>query len=62
MDRRVGSYEHVDDLPNSCLSFVPRPAANVVSWLMLHGALDPGGFRGSTIRRAIDVMLSGIAA
>jgi hypothetical protein len=29
---------------------------------MLHGALDPGGFRGSTIRRAIDVMLSGIAA
>jgi AcrR family transcriptional regulator len=30
--------------------------------LMLHGALDPGGFRWPNIRRAIDVMLEGIAA
>ncbi len=30
--------------------------------LMLHGALDPGGFRWQNIRRAIDVLLAGIAA
>jgi AcrR family transcriptional regulator len=30
--------------------------------LMLHGALDPGGFRWPNIRRAIDVLLAGIAA
>jgi len=30
--------------------------------LMLHGALDPGGFRWPNIRRAIDVLLEGIAA
>lgn len=30
--------------------------------LMLHGALDPGGFRWQNVRRAIDVMLAGIAA
>ena len=30
--------------------------------LMLHGALDPDGFRWPNIRRAIDVMLEGIAA
>ncbi len=30
--------------------------------LMLHGALDPGAFRWTNIRRAIDVMLAGIAA
>ncbi|MGI8903513.1 MAG: TetR/AcrR family transcriptional regulator [Solirubrobacteraceae bacterium] len=30
--------------------------------LMLHGALDPSGFRWQNIRRAIDVMLKGIAA
>ncbi len=30
--------------------------------LMLHGALDPGAFRWPNIRRAIDVMLEGIAA
>ena len=29
--------------------------------LMLHGALDPGAFRWRNIRRAIDVMLAGIA-
>lgn len=30
--------------------------------LMLHGALDPGGFRWRNIRRAIDVMLAGLEA
>lgn len=30
--------------------------------LMLHGGLDPSGFRWPNIRRAIDVMLEGIAA
>ena len=30
--------------------------------LMLHGALDPGGFRWPNVRRAIDVLLEGIAA
>jgi hypothetical protein len=30
--------------------------------LMLHGALDPGGFRWRNIRHAIDVMLAGIEA
>ena len=30
--------------------------------LMLHGALDPGGFRWRNIGRAIDVMLAGIQA
>ncbi len=30
--------------------------------LMLHRALDPGAFRWANIRRAIDVMLAGIAA
>lgn len=30
--------------------------------LMLHGALDPTGFRWQNVRRAIDVMLAGIAA
>ena len=30
--------------------------------LILHGALDPGGFRWRNIRRAIDVLLAGIAA
>ncbi len=28
--------------------------------LMLHGALDPGAFRWANIRRAIDVLLSGL--
>jgi AcrR family transcriptional regulator len=30
--------------------------------LMLHGALEPGGFRWRNIRRAIDVMLAGLEA
>jgi AcrR family transcriptional regulator len=30
--------------------------------LMLHGALDPGAFRWTNIRRAIDMLLAGIAA
>jgi AcrR family transcriptional regulator len=30
--------------------------------LMLHGALDPGGFRWRNIARAIDVMLAGLEA
>ena len=30
--------------------------------LILHAALDPGGFRWRNIRRAIDLMLAGIAA
>jgi hypothetical protein len=30
--------------------------------LMLHGALDPSAFRWPNIRRAIDVLLAGIAA
>ena len=30
--------------------------------LMLHGALDPSAFRWANIRRAIDVLLAGIAA
>ena len=30
--------------------------------LMLHGALDPGAFRWRNVRRAIDVLLAGIAA
>lgn len=30
--------------------------------LMLHGALDPGGFRWRNIQRAIDTMLAGIEA
>jgi AcrR family transcriptional regulator len=30
--------------------------------LMLHGALDPNAFRWQNIRRAIDLMLAGIAA
>jgi AcrR family transcriptional regulator len=30
--------------------------------LMLHGALDPGAFRWRNIRRAIDVLLTGIEA
>jgi len=30
--------------------------------LMLHGALDPGAFRWANIRRAIDMLLAGIAA
>lgn len=30
--------------------------------LMLHGALDPGGFRWRNIRHAIDVMLAGLEA
>ncbi|HEY2436205.1 MAG TPA: TetR/AcrR family transcriptional regulator [Solirubrobacteraceae bacterium] len=30
--------------------------------LMLHRALDPGGFQWTNIRRAIDVLLAGIAA
>ncbi|MGI9184008.1 MAG: TetR/AcrR family transcriptional regulator [Solirubrobacteraceae bacterium] len=29
--------------------------------LMLHGALDPGAFRWTNIRRAIDMLLAGIA-
>lgn len=30
--------------------------------LMLHGALDPSGFRWRNIHRAIDVMLAGLEA
>ena len=30
--------------------------------LMLHGALDPGGFQWRNVRRAIDVLLDGLAA
>lgn len=48
---------------------VPIPANALASillaltdGLMLHGALDPNGFRWQNIRCAIDVMLAGIAA
>lgn len=47
----------VTDIPANALASILLALAD---GLMLHGALDPGAFRWKNIRRAIDVLLTGI--
>lgn len=58
IEEAVGSGELVS-IPANALSSI---LLALTDGLMLHGALDPGGFRWRNIRRAIDVMLAGIEA
>jgi AcrR family transcriptional regulator len=58
IDEAIASGELVA-IPANALASILLALAD---GLMLHGALDPGGFRWPNIRRAIDVMLEGIAA
>ncbi len=58
IEEAVASGELVEIPANALASILLA----LTDGLMLHGALDPGGFRWSNIRRAIDVMLAGIAA
>lgn len=56
IEEAVASGELVD-IPANALASILLALAD---GLMLHGALDPGGFRWRNIRRAIDVLLAGI--
>lgn len=58
IEEGVGSGELVT-IPENALASILLALAD---GLMLHGALDPGAFRWRNIRRAIDVLLSGIEA
>jgi AcrR family transcriptional regulator len=58
IDDAVASGE-LAEIPANALASILLALAD---GLILHGALDPDGFRWRNIRRAIDVMLAGIAA
>lgn len=58
IEEAVGSGELVT-IPTNALASILLALAD---GLMLHGALDAGAFRWRNIRRAIDVLLGGIAA
>lgn len=58
IEQAVRSGELVE-IPANALASILLALAD---GLMLHGALDPSGFRWRNIRRAIDVMLAGVAA
>jgi AcrR family transcriptional regulator len=58
IDEAVASGE-MAEIPANALASILLALAD---GLILHSALDPGGFRWRNIRRAIDVMLAGVAA
>jgi AcrR family transcriptional regulator len=58
IEEAVASGELVD-IPANALASILLALAD---GLMLHGALDPSGFRWRNIRRAIDVLLAGLEA
>jgi AcrR family transcriptional regulator len=58
IEEAVASGELVE-IPANALASILLALAD---GLMLHGALDPSGFRWRNIRRAIDVLLAGLEA
>jgi len=58
IEEAVASEELMAIPPNALASILLA----LTDGLMLHRALDPGGFRWANIRRAIDVLLAGIEA
>jgi TetR/AcrR family transcriptional regulator, transcriptional repressor of aconitase len=58
IEESVASGELVE-IPANALASILLALAD---GLMLHGALDPSGFRWRNIRRAIDVLLAGLEA
>jgi AcrR family transcriptional regulator len=58
IDEGIASGELVATPANALASLLLA----LTDGLMLHGALDPGAFRWTNVRRAIDVLLAGITA
>ncbi len=58
IEEAVASGELVEIPANALASILLA----LTDGLMLHGALDPSGFRWRNIRRAIDVLLAGLEA
>lgn len=56
IEQGVGNGE-LTEIPENALASILLALAD---GLMLHGALDPSGFRWRNVRRAIDVLLAGI--
>jgi AcrR family transcriptional regulator len=58
VEQGVGDGE-LAEIPENALASI---LLALTDGLMLHGALDPGAFRWRNVRRAIDVLLAGLAA